>query len=218
MTRITPAFLVAGFALLPAAVWAGANGERILACTADRAQPGCATLLTRLFVCDRASALPGCADLLAARDAALAESETEDEPLEESTEGSSEDSAAATPETGLPGCPVIEASGWRAQVAPVEGEDGLQLIVEGTVLLPTPGYAVSLTPGMADRSARPVQVIELQAQAPTGMVPQVLSVYDLRLVTPSIGQVIDSQPPYRGVRLVCGGTEIAAIETVELAE
>lgn len=231
MTRIVPVLLAAGMAFLPATAGADTLGARILACEAERGQPGCATLMARLFVCNQAGVLPGCGDLLAAREAALAEVEDipEVEPdvtpraegeLSEETgeEAATEETTMEAPETAMPACPVLEALNWSARVAPVEGEEGLQLIVEGTVLLPTPGYSVSLTPGMADRSAQPVQVINLRAQAPDGMVPQVLSIYDLRLVTPSIGQVIDGQAPYRGVRLVCGDTELAFIEAVELAE
>lgn len=236
MTRIAPVLLAAGMALLPAMAGADTLGARILACEAARGQPGCATLMARLFVCNQAGVLPGCGDLLAAREAALSDAEAEPEDIPEAeaevtpraegelSEEAGEDAAAEettmeAPESAMPACPVLEALNWSARVASVEGEEGLQLIVEGTVLLPTPGYAVSLTPGMADRSARPVQVINLSARAPVeNMVAQVLSIYDLRLVTPSIGQVIDGQAPYRGVRLVCGDTELAFIEAVELAE
>ncbi|MFN3954302.1 MAG: hypothetical protein ACK4LQ_07585 [Pararhodobacter sp.] len=225
---------------MPLTAGAETLGARLLACEAERGQPGCATLLVRLFVCDQAGVLPGCADLLAARDAALAEAEdmaedmavdaAEVEPevtpraegeldgADQSGEAVEDATEADSAEAALPACPVLEATGWHARVAPVEGEEGLQLIVEGTVLLPTPGYAVMLTPGMADRSAQPVQVINLRAQAPGGMVAQVLSVYDLRLVTPSIGQAEAGQAPYRGVRVLCGDTELAFIEAVELAE
>lgn len=229
MTRITPVLMAAGLAILPLAAGAETPGARILACETERGQPGCATLLVRLFVCNQAGVLPGCADLLEAREAAQAEAEAEAEDIPEpepdvtpraegELDAAPDAEEAAEAETALPACPVLEATSWRAQVAPVEGEEGLQLIVEGTVLLPTPGYAVTLTPGMADRSAQPVQVINLRAQAPDGMVAQVLSVYDLRLVTPSIGQADAGQAPYRGVRVVCGDTELAFIEAVELAE
>lgn len=109
-------------------------------------------------------------------------------------------------------CPVLEPGHWQARLGPVEGHEGPQLTITGAVTLPTPGYALTLEPGMADRSARPVQTFTLTAQAPDGMVIQVLSVHDLTLHTPALA------PVYRGVRILCGDAELAYIDTLESAD
>jgi hypothetical protein len=188
-----PLILTAALALMPAAAVA-VTPDEIRACEADRTGPGCATLRTRLFVCQAANTMAGCADLLALRDAALAVPEPEPEPAPEP-----EAEAAAT-------CPVIDAADWRASVGPVEGAEGPQLVVEGRVTLPTPGWTVALEAGMADRSAIPVQRVVLTAAAPQMAVAQVLTDYELRLVTPALA------PAYRGVIVDCAGLALVEVE------
>jgi hypothetical protein len=170
--------------------------DEIRACEADRAGPGCATLRTRLFVCQAASAMAGCAELIALRDAALAAPEPEPEPTPEPAPVAEAEAA----------CPVIAAADWRARVGPVEGVAGLRLIVEGRVTLPTPGWTVALTAGMADRSAMPVQRIVLSAAPPQMAVAQVLTDYELRLEIPALA------PAYRGVIVDCAGLALVEIE------
>ena len=187
---IRPLALAAALALLPA-VAPAQTADEIRACEADRTGPGCATLRTQLFVCQRAEAMAGCADLIALRDAALAAPEPEPEP-----EPVAEAEAS---------CPVIAAADWTATLGPVAGADGLHLIVSGRVTLPTPGWTVDLTAGMADRSATPTQRVILTAVAPTETVPQVLTEYALALETPALA------PAYAGVIVDCAGLALVEV-------
>lgn len=185
-------FLAAALALAPAAVLA-VTPDEIRACESDRTGPGCATLRTQLFVCRAANAMAGCADLLALHEAALAAPEPE--PVAE---------AEAT-------CPVIDTAEWRAALGPVEGAEGLQLVVEGRVTMPTPGWTVALEAGMADRSAIPVQHVVVTATPPQMAVAQVLTEYELRLVTPALA------PAYRGVIVDCAGLALVELTEVGVA-
>lgn len=178
--------LIATLALLPATPPAAQTPEAFRACEADRRGPGCATLRTRLFSCGIAPAMAGCAELIAARDQALAEPAP---PLAEA-EGA---------------CPVIEAADWTATLGPVAGAEGPHLVVEGTVTLPTPGWTVTLSAGIADRAAMPVQRVILTAEPPTGMVAQVLTDYALRLEMPALA------PAYRGVVVDCAGLALVEV-------
>lgn len=189
---IRPLALAAALAVLPVAApaqTAPVTAEQIRACEADRTGPGCATLRTQLFVCQAATAMAGCADLIALRDAALAEPEPEPEPVAE----------------GEVSCPVIAATDWTATLGPVAGAEGLHLIVSGRVTLPTPGWAVDLTAGMADRSATPTQRVILTATPPDGMVAQVLTEYDLAVETPALA------PAYAGVIVDCAGLALVEV-------
>ena len=188
--------LTLAFALAALPAVAGATTpDEIRVCEADRTAPGCATLRSRLFVCQAAAAMAGCAELIALRDAALAEPEPEPEPEP------MPDPAAETDAN----CPVIEATDWAATLGPVEGAEGLHLIVTGRVTLPTPGWTVTLEAGIADRSAVPTQRVILTATRPGAMVAQVLTDYDLRLETPALA------PAYRGVIVDCAGLALVEI-------
>jgi hypothetical protein len=109
-------------------------------------------------------------------------------------------------------CPVIESRDWAAWVNAMPGPAATkELIVTGQVTLPTPGYTVTLTAGIADRSATPVQQLILTATPPTGMVPQVLTTQPVRYQ----GAAISMQ--YRGIRIMCGGTMLTEIADVLIA-
>lgn len=216
------------------------TGAQILACEADRAGAGCATLLSRLFVCDRAEAMAGCAELLALREAALIEdqqaqtgnvgivpepgADAEDIEVEVRAEGalteeideSGEPEAAQNDVTGV--CPVLASDGWAAWVSAMPGTDEPRLIVTGTVTLPTPAYAVTLELGNSDRSERLVQEVNLTAIPPSMAVAQVLRDYELRLDVPSLELIDANTAPYGAIRVVCAGQDIALIEPVEVAQ
>jgi hypothetical protein len=211
-------FLALGLSLVPVVALAD-TPESIRACNADRRAEGCATLLTRLMVCNQAPAIAGCTELLALRDEALAEPEPEPE-AEPDVTPRAEGELADDPEGQMANgdCPVIDSADWRAVVGPVDGGEGPHLIVTGRVTLPTPGWEVALTPGMADRSAMPVQRVILGATPPDGMAAQVLTDYDLRLETPSISAAPAGQPPYRGVLVMCGGMVLVELTEVGLSE
>lgn len=106
-------------------------------------------------------------------------------------------------------CPVIDSRNWSAHINAMPGPGAQRtLIVSGQIDLPTPGHTVALTAGAADRSATPVQQIVLSAQPPTGMVAQVITSVDVRYEGPAIAQ------QYRGVRVICGGRELAQLEVI----
>jgi len=130
-------------------------------------------------------------------------------------DGAGEDGAAIGNDTG---CPVLASSDWAAWVNAMPGPDGPSLIVTGMVTLPTPGYSVTLEAGASDRSARPVQVVQLIAQRPAMDAAQVLSDYDVRFEMPSSAPIDGTTAPFTAVRVVCGGREIARIEPVEVAQ
>lgn len=109
-------------------------------------------------------------------------------------------------------CAVIESRSWAAWVNAMPGPQATKsLIVTGEIVLPTPGYAVTLAAGMADRSATPVQQLVLTATAPTGMVPQVLTTQAVRYQGPAISM------NYRAIRIMCGGTMLTEITDVPVA-
>lgn len=184
--------------------------EILRVCLADRTSPGCADWLTRIFVCERATALSGCAELLVARDAALAPPER---PAEESVPEPAEETAEMPPSA----CPVLASSDWRAIVRPdPAGGDRLQLVVEGRITLPTPGWRVAIEAGSADRSANPIQQVVVTAAPPDPAISvlQVLTDYDLRLEAPALGIARPGASPLRGVRISCAGVELADIGEV----
>ncbi len=109
-------------------------------------------------------------------------------------------------------CPVIESSEWAAWVNAMPGPGSTkQLIATGQIVLPTPGYTVTLTVGPADRSATPVQQLILTAIPPSGMVTQVLTTQPVRYQGPAISM------QYRAVRIMCGGQMLSEITDVLVA-
>ncbi len=114
-------------------------------------------------------------------------------------------------------CPVLGTTDWRARVGPVAGAEGPHLIVEGIVTLPTPAWSVTLDPGIATRSATPVQRVNLSATPPQMMTTQVLTDYALRLETPSISAAPLGMAPYGGVLVLCGGQVLVELTDIGLA-
>jgi hypothetical protein len=122
------------------------------------------------------------------------------------------------PVLGPAACPVIESRDWTAFVNAMPGPGARpQLIVSGTVRLPSAGYSVALEPGIADRSARPVQNVELVAVPPEGPAATVVTQAEVRLEMASLAVRPGEPSPYRGVRVLCGGEELAFIAPVETA-
>lgn len=115
-------------------------------------------------------------------------------------------------------CPVIDTRDWVAFVNAMPGPDARpQLIVTGSADLPSAGYFAELRPGPADRSARPVQIVELVATPPGGPAATVVTTVDLRLEMPAIASAPGAEAAYSGVRVVCAGSELAFIAPVETA-
>ena len=115
-------------------------------------------------------------------------------------------------------CPVLASSDWAAGVNAMPGPDGARLIVTGTVTLPGPGYSVALEQGISDRSARPVQAVQLSAERPAPDASQVATDYEVRFEMPSAAPVDGTTAPFTAVRVVCGDEELARIEPVEVAQ
>ncbi len=110
-------------------------------------------------------------------------------------------------------CAVIESRTWAAWVNAMPGPKAANtLIVTGEIVLPTPGYTATLTAGMADRSARPVQQLILTLTPPDGVVAQVLTPTSVRYEGPAISQ------QYSGVRIMCGGAMLTEIDDVPVAQ
>lgn len=110
-------------------------------------------------------------------------------------------------------CPVVESRAWAAWVNAMPGPGATrQLIATGEIVLPTPGYKVTLTAGAADRSATPVQQLILDLTPPSGPVAQVLTTEGVRYQGPAISM------QYRAVRIMCGGQMLAEITDVPIAQ
>ena len=84
------------------------------------------------------------------------------------------------------------------------------LHISGEVNLPTPGYAVTLEAGPADRAMPPSQRFRLKATPPNGMVTQV--------VTPTRVTFHEAAtyPAYRSIVILCGQRVLASINEVPM--
>ena len=166
-------------------------------------------------------------------DDAAADAESGDEAAsgseggEEAPAGSEGDEAAAADEQADNAtseaaqdnaCPVLASSDWAAWVNAMPGPDGAQVIVTGTVTLPSPGYNVALEQGISDRSARPVQTVQLSAEPPASDASEEPTEYEARFEMPSAGPIEGTTAPFTAVRVVCGDEELARIEPVEVAQ
>lgn len=126
--------------------------------------------------------------------------------------------AADDPADAPRACPVIESGDWTAFVNAMPGPDARpQLIVSGSVSLPSAGYTVELLPGPTDRSAVPVQTVILQATPPDGPAATVVTLAEVRLSLPALDAAPGAPSPYSGVRVLCGDRELAFISPIETA-
>lgn len=106
-------------------------------------------------------------------------------------------------------CAVSESRNWTAHINAMPGPNAQRtLIVAGEVDLPSPGYTLALNEGPADRSAIPMQTLNLVVTPP----PE--GVMSAQVITPTAvnysGPAIAEQ--YRGVRVICEGNQLAEIE------
>lgn len=115
-------------------------------------------------------------------------------------------------------CPVLDSSEWAAWVNAMPGPDGPRLIVTGVVTLPSPGFTVNLVEGASDRSAQPVQIVQMSIEHPELDAAQVISDYDVRFEMPSAAPADGTTSPFSAVRIVCAEQEIAVIDPVEVAQ
>ena len=135
-------------------------------------------------------------------------------------ENSAEGETAAAPEeeitsdmTDIASCPVIDSRNWHAWIDAMPGPDSNPALhVSGEVDMPTPGYRFEWREGAADRSATPVQRLMLTATPPDGMVAQVITTEPVRYDGPAIAKL------YRGILVMCGGSVLADLPDVSIAE
>jgi hypothetical protein len=156
-----------------------------------------------LFTSIALIALAGCAPEADVDDDAAVEEEAATMETEEPA------MAAADSEA----CPVIEGRNWAAWVNAMPGPDSqMTLHVTGEIDLPTPGYEISWSEGMADRSMTPVQRLMLTVTPPDGMVAQVITTESVHYEGPALVKT------YGGVIVMCGGSPLAEIDDVTVAE
>jgi len=125
-------------------------------------------------------------------------------------------SACATPTEPPPpplptpsACAVGESRDWAAWVDRMPGPGATPTLhVTGKVDVPHGGYTVTSRAGPADRSATPVQQIIVETSLQSGMHTQAITTHDVHYQGPAIAQ------HYRGVRVMCGGRQLAEITEV----
>lgn len=110
-------------------------------------------------------------------------------------------------------CPMIKSENWVAWINAMPGPKGTsgKLIVTGDVTVSTAGQSISLTPGRADRSMKPVQQMILEVLPPDGPAAQVISTTQARYEGPAIA------PQYKAIQILCDGEIVAEIDTIEIA-
>ena len=108
-------------------------------------------------------------------------------------------------------CPVLESDNWTVWVES-SGDDKYQLLIQGDITLPTPGFQFEWREGPMDRAMPPGWRIELAATPPEGLVAQVLT--DERI----IAMMPSPYPRYREIRILCGDTELAVLPDVTTRE
>lgn len=121
------------------------------------------------------------------------------------------DKPAVAPPSVSDACPVVGSSNWQAWLEPSAGPIPLRMLhISGEVNLPTPGYAVTLEAGPADRAMPPSQRFRLKATPPNGMVTQV--------VTPTRVTFHEAAtyPAYRSIVILCGQRVLASINEVPM--
>lgn len=115
----------------------------------------------------------------------------------------------AVTEPAAGACVVTQSRNWTAHVNAMPGPNAQRTLnVAGEVDLPTPGYTVTLTEGIADRSAIPTQQLNLTVTppAPGAIVTQVITPTAVTYTGPAIAQ------SYTAVRIMCEGQQLAEIQ------
>jgi len=119
---------------------------------------------------------------------------------------------AEPPRPALPrpaGCAAIESRDWTAWINRMPGPGARPALhVSGEIDLPTPGFAVTLREGPADRSAVPTQQLILDLAAPNAMVAQVITTQTVRYEGRAIAE------RYRAIVITCAGQRLAEITDI----
>ena len=106
-------------------------------------------------------------------------------------------------------CPVIDSSDWVAWLNKMPGPNGPSLHIAGKIVVPTPGYTVTVKKGPLDRRQPPAQRLKLELTPPTGMVAQVITTQEIKAAFPT------NLSAYRAVIIGCGDKVLATIDKVE---
>lgn len=124
----------------------------------------------------------------------------------------SNDATTVQTRVAMSECPVLESKNWRAWINTMPGAEGGKLHVSGDVVLPTPGYDVSLTLGILDRRSPPSQRMTLAATPTSEMVAQVLTSTQLNESFPLMAR------SYHSIMIYCEDELLVEISEIETAQ
>lgn len=107
-------------------------------------------------------------------------------------------------------CPVIGDGVWEAwlNAMPGPGASGPTLVISGTVDMPSPGYALKLIEGPADRMMPPSQRFRLEAVRRSGMAAQVVTSTQVSYREKA------TYSAYRSILILCGDRALATITDI----
>lgn len=117
-------------------------------------------------------------------------------------------------------CSSISEPSWRAWVNAQPGPGPGQLIIIGTLTLPSGGYDLKLFPVATTlQGKRSVVTVELQITPPSGMAATVMDNREVRLELPAKrpSPMTSQQKQFAAVRVVCGKKLIATIKDISIA-
>lgn len=106
-------------------------------------------------------------------------------------------------------CPmIVSSSNWQAHVNAMPGPGARPtLIVRGDVVLRGKDYRLTLRPGPADRSARPVQRFNLIIEPARILSPDERTAQRVEAHAPALGS-------YRAVTIFCGDQFLGRVENI----
>ncbi len=103
-------------------------------------------------------------------------------------------------------CPLISSNNWRAQIVSIDGLRQLKL--NGDIELPNPGFAVTIEPGIADRSLKPTQHFHVKLERLNGFHIQVITPMSIEQLSPAIA------PEYTSIVIHCGKQTLSTITDI----
>lgn len=104
-------------------------------------------------------------------------------------------------------CQLVSSNNWQAEVVSVEGQRQLKII--GDIELPNPGFAVTIEPGIADRSLKPTQHFHVELEPLNGFHVQVVTPMSLEQLSPAIA------PEYASIVIHCGEQIVSTITDIK---
>lgn len=103
-------------------------------------------------------------------------------------------------------CPLISSNNWQAQFVSIDGKR--QLKINGDIELPNPGFAVTIEPGIADRSMKPTQHFHVKLERLSGFHIQVITPMSLEQLSPAIAS------EYTSIVIHCGEQTLSTITAI----